>query len=74
MRRTILCFLAVLLMLVPSACGSRPSAGTVHPEPEPPVQPETEIVTYYCTVGSYLQVLMDQIHRWNETTGREKVL
>ena len=33
---------------------------------------DVEVVTYYCSIGSYLSTLQEQVANWNETTGKEK--
>ena len=33
---------------------------------------DVEVVTYYCSIGAYLNTLQAEVANWNETTGKEK--
>ena len=41
-------------------------------EDTPAASGDVEVVTYYCSIGAYLNTLQAEVANWNETTGKEK--
>lgn len=41
-------------------------------EQEPPANKEVQTVSYFCTTGAYLDLLVSEIDKWNQTVGAEK--
>ena len=87
MKKLLALLLVLAMALSMAACAPAPAAEAEQPETETtkgvegtteaPTQaentnPDVEVVTYYCTIGAYLHVLIEEIDKWNATTGAEK--
>ena len=85
MKKLIALLLAAIMVLSLAACASSPAADqpandqtTADTTTEETKTEDTaasgdvEVVTYYCSIGAYLNTLQAEVANWNETTGKEK--
>ena len=86
MKKLIALLLALVMVLGMVACGAKtddPAADA--PAADAPAvsedtkevelteaEGEVEVITYFCTIGAYSELLFEEIDKWNQTTGKEK--
>lgn len=86
MKKLLAMLLVLAMALSMAACAAAPAGetqaptettkgvdGTTEaPTQAPPASQDVEVVTYYCTIGAYLHVLIEEIDKWNANEGAEK--
>ena len=80
MKKLIALLLAAIMVLSLAACASSPAADQPANDQttadttteDTAASGDVEVVTYYCSIGAYLNTLQAEVANWNETTGKEK--